>query len=101
MGKVIVGMAMSLDGYVADRNGSVDALYPDMDAMRNSPRLQQAIAETGAVVMGRRAFEMGQADSYAGSYEFQVPLFVVTHAPPARHPKEGGGLTFTFMDDVA
>jgi dihydrofolate reductase len=99
MGKVIAGMAMSLDGFVTDRHGSVAALYPDMEAMRNSPRLQAAIASTGAVVMGRRAFEMGDPDSYAGAYEFQVPLFVVTHAPPARHPKEGGGLTFTFVTD--
>lgn len=99
MGQVIVGMAMSLDGYVADRHGSVGPLYPDMDALRNSPRPQAAFADTGAVVMGRRAFVMGDPDGYAGSYEFQVPLFVVTHAPPAQHPKEGGGLTFTFVTD--
>lgn len=32
------------------------------------------IAETGAVLMGRKTFEMGDPDSYAGNYEFQVPI---------------------------
>ena len=30
MAKVIVGMTMSLDGYINDRSGSVSALYPDL-----------------------------------------------------------------------
>ena len=25
---------------------------------------------------------MGDPDSYVGSYEFQVPIFVLTHHPP-------------------
>jgi hypothetical protein len=29
MGKVILGMTMSLDGFINDRNGSVADLYPD------------------------------------------------------------------------
>jgi len=31
--------------------------------------------------MGRRTFEMGDPDSYVGNYEFQVPIFVLTHPP--------------------
>ena len=38
-------------------------------------------------------------DSYAGNYEFQVPIFVLTHAVPKRKPKETGQLTFTFVTD--
>jgi hypothetical protein len=30
MGKVILGMTMSLDGFINDRSGSVEALYPDL-----------------------------------------------------------------------
>lgn len=29
MGKVILGMTMSLDGFINDRNGSVESLYPE------------------------------------------------------------------------
>ncbi len=36
MGKVVFGMAMSLDGFVNDRHGSVARLYPDMAAMDES-----------------------------------------------------------------
>ena len=36
--------------------------------------------ETGAVLMGRRTFEMaGDTDSHADTYELQVPIFVLTH----------------------
>ena len=35
MGKVIVGMTMSLDGFINDRNGSVEALYPDLATLRD------------------------------------------------------------------
>jgi dihydrofolate reductase len=57
------------------------------------------IDETGAVLMGRRAFEMGDPDSYVGNYEFQVPIFVLTHEPPRVMPKQDEHLTFTFVTD--
>lgn len=85
MAKVILGMTMSLDGFVQDRNGSVERLYPDLEALRNDASLQDAIRTTGAVVMGRRAYDMASGD-FTG-YEFQTPIFVVTHHPPERVAK--------------
>lgn len=38
-------------------------------------------------------------DSYAGNYEFQVPIFVLTHDVPKKRPKETSDLTFTFVTD--
>jgi dihydrofolate reductase len=99
MGKVIVGTTLSLDGFVNDRQGDVGQLYADFAAFTASERLQETIRATGAVVMGRRAFEMGAPDSYAGNYEFQVPIFVLTHHPPAKMPKQTEALTFTFVSD--
>ena len=58
-----------------------------------------SIAATGAVLMGRRTFEMGDPDAYVGNYEFQVPIFVLTTHPPARPPKQDDRLTFTFVGD--
>ena len=49
--------------------------------------------------MGRRTFEMGDPDSYVGNYEFQVPIFVLTHHPPSVAPKQDEHLTFTFVTD--
>ena len=99
MAKVVVGMTMSLDGFVNDVNGSVESLYPDLAELSDTPLMQEAIAETGAVVMGRGAFEMGDPDAYVGNYEFQVPIFVVTQHVPAKPPKQDDKLTFTFVTD--
>lgn len=94
MGKIRFGMTMSLDGFVADRHGGVGALYPDFEEMRQSETLREAVAATGAVVMGRRTYEMAAGD-WTG-YEFHVPVFVLTHRPPAT---PDAGLVFTFVTD--
>lgn len=100
MGKVVLGTTMSLDGFINDRNGSVEALYPDLAALRDTEPLSESIRNTGAVVMGRNSFAMAEdPDSIAGNYEYQVPIFVLTHEPPKKHPKENDDLTFTFVTD--
>lgn len=100
MGKVVLGMTMSLDGFINDRSGSVGALYPDLAALRETEPLKESIQNTGAVVMGRNSFAMSEdPDWFAGNYEYQVPIFVLTHEPPKKHPKEVGKLTFTFVTD--
>ncbi len=99
MGKVILGMTMSLDGFINDRNGSVDSLYPDLDELRNTKLLQESIRTTGAVVMGRRSYAMGDPDGYADNYEFQVPIFVLTKDIPKKQPRQTEKLTFTFVTD--
>ena len=98
MGKVLFGMAMSLDGFVNDRNGDVGRLYPDLEALRKTEMLRELIKTTGAVVMGRRAYDMAEGD-FTG-YEFQVPIFVLSHDVPEKVAKgENEGLSFTFVTD--
>ncbi len=98
MGKVILGTTMSVDGFIHDRNGSVARLYPDLAAWRESEPGRESIQNTGAVVMGRNSFAMSEdPDWFAGNYEYQVPIFILTHQPPKRHPKETETLTFTFV----
>jgi len=92
-------MTISLDGFVADQNGNAGRLYPDLAALRDTAYMKEAIEQTGAVLMGRRTFEMGDPDSYVGNYEFQVPIFVLTHHPPSVVPKQDEHLTFTFVTD--
>ncbi len=100
MAKVIVGTTMSLDGFMNDREGSVNPLYSDFDSYRDSDLLQESIRNTGAVVMGRKTFAMADdPDWFAGNYEFQVPIFVLCHTAPATHPKETETLRFTFVTD--
>ena len=100
MGKVIVGMTMSLDGYINDAQGRVDALYADFETLQASEPMQEAIRSTGAVVMGWNTFRMAEdPDLYADNYEFQVPIFVVTHTAPDKHPRQNDNLTFTFVTE--
>jgi dihydrofolate reductase len=100
MGKVVLGMTMSLDGFINDRKGSVEALYPDLASLREIDPLKESIQNTGAVVMGRNSFAMSEdPDWFAGNYEYQVPIFVLTHQPPEKHPRETNDLTFTFVTD--
>ncbi len=66
MGKVILGLTISLDGFAEDINGSVGALYPDLDTLRNR--------------------------SY-GNPQYQVPIFVFTDKALKKHPKETDKLT--------
>lgn len=99
MARVIAGMATSLDGFVADRSGSAERLYPDLGDLRDTAYMHAIIEETGAVLMGKRAFEMADPDAYVGDYEFQVPIFVLTHHPPQVPPKQDEHLTFTFVTD--
>lgn len=95
MAKVLVGMTVSLDGFVNDRGGGVERLYPDLEALRETEMLQDSIRATGAVVMGRRAYDMAGGD--LTGYEYQVPIFVLTHQPPAQSAR--GGLKVTFVTD--
>jgi dihydrofolate reductase len=100
MGRVIAGQTISLDGFVADAEGRLEALYTDLAELGESEYLRTSIEETGAVVMGRRSFEMADdPDSYADDYEYQAPLFIVTHHPPPVKPKENDRLTITFVTD--
>ena len=110
MSKVIADITMSLDGYVTGPSGDVDELHAwvtDQDAV-DTEILERATAETGAVVMGRRLFDivdgpngwtkdMGYGAQQAGT----PPFFVVTHSAPqhVRLQRELG-MRFTFVDDL-
>jgi dihydrofolate reductase len=110
MSKVIADITMSLDGYVTGPSGDVDELHAwvtDQDAV-DTEILERATAETGAVVMGRRLFDivdgpngwtkdMGYGAQQAGT----PPFFVVTHSAPqhVRLQRELG-IRFTFVDDL-
>lgn len=100
MGKLIAGITISLDGFVADRNGSNGSLHPDLEKLQGGEYMNSLIAEAGSVIMGRTTFDMAEdPDWYAGNYEFQVPIFVVTHRPPEAKPLEDENISFTFVTE--
>lgn len=100
MGKVIAGMTVSLDGFINDINGSAENLSPDFSALLKAPSFKEMIINTGAAVMGRHVYEMADPFMWANDdYEFQTPIFVLTHTPPATYPKGNDRLSFTFVTD--
>lgn len=100
MGKVILGMTLSPDGYINHREDSVQALYSELTDWRETGLRKESIENTGAVVMGCNSDAMSEnPDWFAGNYAYQVPIFVLTHESPQTHPRETDDLTFTFITD--
>lgn len=96
MGKVILDMAMSLDGIATDKSGSY--LYP-INAIKKSGALDDLINNVGAVVMDRACYDMAKGD-FTG-YEYQAPIFVVTKSIPRKVAKgENAELTFKFVKTI-
>jgi dihydrofolate reductase len=99
MSHVVAGMTLSLDGYVNDEHGNTEKLYADFEEMHQYSTLQESIRTTGAVVMGRSTFEMSpDPDGYAPSYEYQVPIFVVSSKEYKVLPKQNDSLRFCFVN---
>lgn len=112
MATVFAGFTMSLDGFIANPGGSVENLFdwfnsgdtevvfPDGKfTVRVSPATAMVLRDiartTGAVVTGRRMFDLAQG--WGGSHPLNVPLFVVSHSIPEGWPRDDA--PFTFVTD--
>jgi dihydrofolate reductase len=120
MGKVIAGITMSVDGYIAGPDdgpgrglgdGGERLHYwvfggpwsydnePDGEATgEDQAWLEQAMARVGAVVGGRWTYEA--ADHWGGTNPWGLPFFIVTHRPDEQ-PKNTAGFTFVNGVDAA
>ena len=119
MGKVTVDISMSLDGFIAGPNDSVENplgdggerihewVY-DLASWRerhgiaggrtdtDAEVLDEAFENTGAVVIGKRMFDV--ANGWGDNPPFHMPAFVITHDAREKLVKEGR-TTFTFVTD--
>jgi len=66
MGKVMFGLSVSLDGFIADKNDDVSEVFAWMGSAweQFNEVVGDALNDCGAVIMGRRSFE--QIDSERG-----------------------------------
>ena len=83
MARVRLYVATSLDGFIADKEGSVDWLAP-YDARLYG--YDKFFAEIGALVMGRRTFEVIAAVGEEWPYRGK-PVFVLTSQPLGDVPR--------------
>lgn len=120
MGKVIVGLSMSLDGFVAGPNDSPDRPLGDggdrlfkwyssgdtrfvlpsgereFKVSSGSAELLKDTARTmGVLVYGRRTFDI--AGAWNGRHPMDVPMVIVTHRVSQEWVREGS--PFTFVTD--
>jgi|SRR5689334_3534512 len=110
MSKLIAIMSMSLDGYVADRNDGVGAVFDwyfnsgnvevhtgGADPMTfkvsaaSAEHIRRLTSGLGAVLTGRRTFEV--ADGWGGNHAWG-PAFVLTHRVPAGWPRPNSTVHF-------
>src|SRR5918999_84013 len=120
MGKVSVGLSMSLDGFIAGPNdgperplgeggerlfawysaGDTEYRLPGTEMVfsvspQSAELLREAHGAMGAFVTGRRTFDI--TNGWGGSPPLGVPAFVVTHTVPQEWVYEGS--PFTFVTD--
>lgn len=114
MGKVIADQSMSLDGFSAGPNVGVgngmgdggeqlhDWMFSEGDGAEINAGVREdtpfnLLQRSGAVVVGRRMFDVG-VEPWGENPPFHQPVFVVTHR--ARDPivKEGGTI-YSFVTD--
>ncbi|MEU3269607.1 dihydrofolate reductase family protein [Saccharomonospora sp. NPDC006951] len=86
MGRTLVHVSMSLDGFIAGPDHSMDWIF---DYAGPNAEVDDVIATTGAILSGRRCYDVGRDTSapeetnepFGGAWS--GPQFVLTHNPPA------------------
>jgi dihydrofolate reductase len=106
--RLVADLSMSLDGFITGPASSVEhplgmddgRLHDWMFDARTDVDAEvcdQVYAATGAVLMGRRMFDVG-VEPWGDPPPFGMPVFVVTHRPRDPLPMSGG-TTYTFVTD--
>jgi dihydrofolate reductase len=107
MGKVFADQSVSLDGFSAGPNVRMDngmgdggeVLHEWMfhETGHRAEVLEDLFGSTGAVVVGRHTFDLGEKP-WGDNPPFHRPVFVVTHRSKPMVTKQGG-TTYTFVTD--
>ncbi len=100
MTKIVLDMAVSLDGFISGPHGEDHGLHNYFFSPSGviGEVVQEGIKNTGTIIMGRRTYEIGaaQPDGYADD-PYQVPTFVLTHHVLEKVAK--GAEAFIFVTD--
>jgi len=95
VGRVLLDMNISLDGFVAGPNGEDGGLHNWFFSPSGGEAVAESVGNTGAILIGRRTYDQGdRMDGFAQS-PYAVEHFVLTHEPPERPAR--GEMKFTFV----
>jgi len=110
MAKIFADQSISLDGFSAGTNvGPDNAMGDGGEGLHEwmfhqggktghrGEALEDLFGSTGAVVVGRRTFDLGEKP-WGEDPVFHRPVFVVTQRPRATVTKQGG-TSYTFVTD--
>ena len=102
MGKVMFGLSVSLDGFIADKNDDVSQVFAWFaSAWEHFYEVAgDPLGETGAVIMGRRSFEMIDSEKgwvFPDGTAPDWPVFVLQSR--ARESVKKGKTHFHFVTD--
>ncbi len=97
MTKLIADMSMSLDGKIATPDDDISRLVrwffagdtevgPFRVSKGSAALLTEAFERIGALVGGRRYFDLAQG--WGGRHPMGVPVYILTHEPPADWPAD-------------
>lgn len=87
--KVILGLGISLDGYIARPDGAVDFLFMPKDYQ---PRWAEFFRRIDTAIMGRKTYEVGKKLSGGKIDTMGIKTYVMSQKLPAG---ERDGLVFT------
>ncbi len=102
MGKVMFGLSVSLDGFIADKNDGVSEVFAWMgSAMEQFHEVVgDALGENGAVIMGRRSFDMIDSEHGWVFPDGTAPDWpVIVLQSQARAPVKKGKTQYYFVTD--
>ena len=105
MTKLIADMSMSLDGHIAKPDHDIGPLVewffdgdtevgPFRTSEASARLLRDAFESIGALIGGRTYFDLAQG--WGGRHPMGVPVYILTHEPPADWPSDS---TIHFVTD--
>lgn len=99
MRKVVLDMSMSLDGFIAGPNDEDGGLHDYFFSPSGATAevIEEGLQTTGAIIVGRRAYDIGAQQGGFVDNPYQVPTFVLTHAVPEQVAE--GAEAFAFVTD--
>ena len=93
MRKVVLGLGVSLDGYIARPNGAVDFLFMPRDYS-----MADFFASIDTAIMGRKTYDVAKTMGGGGEFGGNMKSYVMSHTLP---PGERDGLVFTRESPVS
>ncbi|WP_157002822.1 dihydrofolate reductase family protein [Agromyces laixinhei] len=99
MATVFIHATVTLDGFMADREGGVDWMFDVATVQEDEDVVKRVLAEIGAVVGGANSTQTIEDGEIPYGGMLDVPVYLMTHTD--HEPIERDGVTYTFVvDDI-